>query len=547
MNTAIAIFGWRRPHHLAEVFKSLSANKEIADLPVYIFLDGPRTTDDEPYCVHCLHHAQAFNSSCSKQIIRATINKGLFNSIIEGVSFVLLRHETVIVLEDDIVVSPYFLSYMLQGLSLYQGDNAVASIHAYLPKINFPFPASFFLPGADCWGWATWREQWKCMRFDAHALAHEIRERKLVHRFNLNQNYDYLRMLDQRSKGLNSSWAILWHASCFLAGKVTLYPGTSLVSNIGFDGTGENCTTKDDLFTVYSTQHLTLQYLDPLVDDVLYNKYAAYFRPHSLVRYYLRKVIHFLYDRSKRLLSPTNRNHLRLHGPFASFEAAMHHSAQACDPHVILRSVTNACTDLLEGKGSYVIGSTLLTSKPSPLPISLVLSEIFSEEDGTVIDFGGGLGGTYLNHRNLFTEKHLYCVVEQATFVSTGIKLARKYCLPIEFYDSFNDIGTRPLMIIFSSGLQYLSHPFLALKEALHLKPKYLLIDRLALRCQASTNYWLQDDTRYYGAKTLYPISPLLEVDLLAYLETYLVRRTWHNSFDPSRPAHRGYLFERFS
>ena len=40
--------------------------------------------------------------------------------------------------------------------------------------------------------------------------------------------------------GKNNSWAIRWYASAFLANKLTLYPGQSLVSNIGGDGSGTN-------------------------------------------------------------------------------------------------------------------------------------------------------------------------------------------------------------------------------------------------------------------------------------------------------------------
>jgi hypothetical protein len=45
-------------------------------------------------------------------------------------------------------------------------------------------------------------------------------------------------MLRSRIAGRNNSWAVLWYASAFLAGKLTLYPGRSLVQNIGNDGSG---------------------------------------------------------------------------------------------------------------------------------------------------------------------------------------------------------------------------------------------------------------------------------------------------------------------
>ena len=545
MNTAIAIFAWRRPQHLAAVLKSLSANKEIAELPVYIFLDGPRTTEDEPYCEQCLQQALAFSSAYSKQIIRANINKGLFNSIIEGVSEVLLKHETIIVLEDDIVVSPYFLSYMLQGLSLYQDDNAVASIHAYLPQINSPFPASFFLPGADCWGWATWREQWKCMRFDAHALAYEIRERKLVHRFNLNQNYDYLRMLDERSRGLNNSWAILWHASCFLAGKISLYPGRSLVSNIGLDGTGEHCISSAGLSTTASQAENRLTRIEPFVITRLFDAYAQYFAQHSVLKRFIVTIRQLIYTIRAKLPALKKPIGLCLHGPYSSFSEAKLAAGPGYSSQAIVNKVSSAATALISGLGNYERDGTLFPDAPPDLVLTQLLSDILSSSDGSIIDFGGGLGGTYLNHRHLFLDHHTYVVIEQDSFVSQGASIAKKYSLPIVYSHSLDSVESNPLLVILSSVLQYIEDFSGLLQMVLSLKPKYIIIDRTSLSRDGSQSWWVQDETRYYGSKICYPISLIPETDLLTSLPGYLVRRTWHNDFDPVIPHHRGYLFQQ--
>ena len=45
------------------------------------------------------------------------LNKGLANSIIDGVTYVINSHGKVIVLEDDLILSPFFLSYMGKFLS----------------------------------------------------------------------------------------------------------------------------------------------------------------------------------------------------------------------------------------------------------------------------------------------------------------------------------------------------------------------------------------------------------------------------------------------
>ncbi len=165
-------------------------------------------------------------------------NAGLAKSIIEGVSEVLKTHERVIVIEDDLLLSPHFLRYMNDALRLYADDRQVASIHAYCYPVRDPMPETFFLRGADCWGWATWRRAWSHFRADGAALLRELREQGLTREFDLDGAYPFTRMLADQVAGRNDSWAIRWHASAYLADMLTLYPGRSLVHNIGNDASG---------------------------------------------------------------------------------------------------------------------------------------------------------------------------------------------------------------------------------------------------------------------------------------------------------------------
>jgi len=183
-------------------------------------------------------------------IVASEVNRGLYSSLTDGISVVLADHEQVIVIEDDIVVSPYFLDYMYDALRCYAENPRVASIHGYLPPISRPLPETFFLRGSDCWGWATWRDRWSLYRHDAGAMAAELRSRGLARAFDLGGRVPNLRLLDERAAGRSRSWAICWHASCFLADRYTLHPGRSLVRNIGLDHSGEHCVPSASLEAV---------------------------------------------------------------------------------------------------------------------------------------------------------------------------------------------------------------------------------------------------------------------------------------------------------
>lgn len=105
-------------------------------------------------------------------------------------------------------------------------------------KKSYPM---LFLRGADCWGWATWRRGWKYFNSNGKELHQELENRNLVKSFNYNGASPFFRMLLDQISGKIDSWAIRWHASAFLAGKFTLYPGKSLIHNIGLDSSGTNC------------------------------------------------------------------------------------------------------------------------------------------------------------------------------------------------------------------------------------------------------------------------------------------------------------------
>lgn len=237
----VALFAYRRPDHLRRVLEALAENPEAASTELVIHCDAaasPMHGEATERTREVARSARGFGKVLVKE--RGT-NLGLSRSIITGVGEMLAGHDRLIVLEDDLVVSRHFLAYMNDGLECYRDDPRVASIHGYCYPVRATLPGTFFLPGADCWGWATWRRAWSTFRADGSALLAELHERGEASRFDFDGTYPYIRMLEDQIAGRNDSWAIRWYASAYLAGMHTLYPGRSLVANIGFDGTGENC------------------------------------------------------------------------------------------------------------------------------------------------------------------------------------------------------------------------------------------------------------------------------------------------------------------
>ena len=152
----IALFCFRRPAHLARVLEALQANTLASASILYLFCDGPRGPQDQLEVDEVRRVARAASGFAKVEVRCLEVNQGLAQSIISGVSEVLKRHGRVIVLEDDLVTSPYFLTFMNEALEKYEDTETVASIHGYLFPVLEHLPETFFIRGADCWGWATW-------------------------------------------------------------------------------------------------------------------------------------------------------------------------------------------------------------------------------------------------------------------------------------------------------------------------------------------------------------------------------------------------------
>jgi len=243
----IVVFTYNRPEHTLRTFNALLKNHLANESDIIIYSDSAKTANHNKAVDEVRSFLSEITGFRSKKVIHRDNNFGLAESIIQGVTGVLQESEKVIVLEDDMVVSPYFLEYMNEALDQFVDDNRVISVHGYVYPVDIKLPEAFFLPGADCWGWATWRRGWEIFNPNGQYLLDELVRRHLIQEFDYNGAYPFSNMLKAQVKGANDSWAIRWHASAFLAGKLTLYPGRSLVHNSGNDGSGTHCGTSDSM------------------------------------------------------------------------------------------------------------------------------------------------------------------------------------------------------------------------------------------------------------------------------------------------------------
>lgn len=245
----IVLFVYKRLKHTRQTLEALQKNDLASKSELIIYSDSAKNQNDLEKVAKVREYIKNIDGF-KKIIIRKTKeNIGLANSIINGVTKVVNEYGKIIVLEDDLVTSRFFLRFMNEALVAYKDEPRVASIHGYIYPIK-NLPETFFIKGADCWGWATWNNKWSIFESDGKKLLDNVKKKNLEREINFNDSYNYTKMLKNQIMGKNDSWAIRWYVSAFLKNMVTLYPGQSYVQNIGFDNEATHAKTKTVLFKI---------------------------------------------------------------------------------------------------------------------------------------------------------------------------------------------------------------------------------------------------------------------------------------------------------
>jgi len=241
MAPPVLLFGYNRSKHFSRAWQALAENVEASRTELYVFLDGAKISENIFEIKKTRKEAKKIRGFKKIYYYEAPYNLGLSQSILSGINRISAFEKSWIILEDDLVVGKHFLSYMHDALSFYEKNNNVASIHGYVYPISRKLPETFFLRGADCWGWGSWNRAWSKFDGDGKRLLSKLLKSPLKELFTFKGSASYLKMLEEQIQGKNDSWAIRWYASAFLAGMFTLYPGKSLVQNIGLDASGTHC------------------------------------------------------------------------------------------------------------------------------------------------------------------------------------------------------------------------------------------------------------------------------------------------------------------
>lgn len=265
MTAPIILFTYRRAAHTKRCIESLKQSPLASESILYIFSDAAKGIDDVVDVFSVRSYITSIKGFKDVIIERAEQNRGLADSVIYGVGKVLEKHGRAIVLEDDLVLSPHFLSYMNEALDMYEDVEEVININSHVLSSPMAFDDNFLISFANSWGWATWKRGWRYFEPDANKLLAKIKEEKREREFNM--GYHFTRMLKEQCNGKINSWAVRWNASLFVNRKLSLNVGKPLVTNSGFGAGATHCNTPDLFSVKLYTDEIHPQMITPVVES----------------------------------------------------------------------------------------------------------------------------------------------------------------------------------------------------------------------------------------------------------------------------------------
>jgi len=246
----IVLFVYNRSWHTQQTVEALQKNELAEKSDLFIFADGPKTANDEKVN-EVRKYIKTISGFKSVTISEKEKNCGLANSVISGVTEIINKFGKVIVVEDDLVTSRYFLKFMNEALDFFEKDKRIFSVSGYnysssVMQIPSSYKKDIYLSyrhGST--GWATWIDRWHKVDWEVAYFAKILNNQKLQEAFNRGGT-DMSGMLKAQMEGRIDSWAIRFDYSLFKNNCFNIRPIRSLVKHIGSDNSGTHSSTVDE-------------------------------------------------------------------------------------------------------------------------------------------------------------------------------------------------------------------------------------------------------------------------------------------------------------
>ena len=290
MRICIYVLGYNRPKHLFSTLtgltNALSKYSGKTEFEVLIRIDGSKHGEFNQEILNVLsnfHYAHSIS----------TVNLGLRLSILSVLtSFKESKFDSMILLEDDILIKADCLTYFDLMLNKYKDDPNIIQISAFSP-LNSRESYIFRHPRIATWGWATWKDKFPLTSDFTIEWSEDNAPDLTTDKMKIVKEYmpDVIGLFDFMHEAKINAWSLDLLSYSIRNNLSTIYPSTSLIENIGMDGSGENCGDRSS-FVIFKRNRYLLN-LKNLEELYLNNKikqiFKQYYSP-SLIWKIFRKL-----------------------------------------------------------------------------------------------------------------------------------------------------------------------------------------------------------------------------------------------------------------
>ena len=239
----VIMFVYNRLDSVEQTIENLKRHELAEQAELFIFSDAAKKESQVENVSLVRNYIHKIDGFKSVHIIEAEKNKGLAKSVITGVTEIINEKGKVIVVEDDLITSPQFLTFINDALDFYEDEKKIWSISGYQFPFELPetYTKSVYAAyRSSSWGWATWKDRWETIDWEVKDYSSYKYNPLRIAKF-CKGGTDLDKMLRYQMQGKIDSWAIRWCYNQCKQDKYTIYPVKPLVNNIGTDGRGTHC------------------------------------------------------------------------------------------------------------------------------------------------------------------------------------------------------------------------------------------------------------------------------------------------------------------
>ena len=292
----IALFCYKRVDTLKYCVEALKVCPESKDSDLIVFSDGPVSISDLPKVQSVREYLDTITHFKTIKVIYREENLGVDYNLIDGIKFMCNYFDCFIVVEDDLIVNKYYLTYLNYLLQFYKKNLNVFTISAFnwINKIPADYPYDvYFAKRFWPWGWASWSNRFESVDWIVSDKDEFINSKKIQRQFN-KWGSDRSRMLISVLKGEMRTWDIRLDYDQFKKGLFTVFPVSTLVENIGYSSKD---ATHTFVYNRYKTDHY-FKFNEPLIlpDEVFLNSHIVkkFIRKNSLFSRLFTRLLRYL-------------------------------------------------------------------------------------------------------------------------------------------------------------------------------------------------------------------------------------------------------------